>query len=118
MTAPIDGQVLLLVGAKASVGPGRVNELVERVHDHLRPRADEYAKRYEQVLAADGARYYLADADHWEQVGDELGFGEREVDAVRRAHSQQLLWAGRRADREDEFEAALDIRDAVVVGTD
>ncbi len=118
MTAPIDGQVLLLVGAKASVGPGRVDDLVERVQEHLGPRADEYARRYEQVLDSEGAHYFLANADHWEQVGGDLDLGEREVDAVRRAHTQQLLRAGRNADRDAEFEAALEIRDAVVVGVE
>lgn len=118
MTAPIHGQVLLLVGAKASVGPGRVDELVERVDDHLAPRADGYDRRFERVLATDGARYYLAEAGHWERVGAKLDLGEREVDAVRRAHAQQLLRAGRRADREPEFEASLEIRDAVVLGVE
>lgn len=118
MSAPIDGQVLLLVAAKASVGPRRVDEVVERVQVYLAPRADEYARRYEQVHETDDARYFLAEENHWEAVGDDLGFDDREVDAVRRAHTQQLLRAGRDEDREAEFESAVEIRDPVVVGVD
>jgi hypothetical protein len=55
--------------------------------------------------------------DHWADLGDAIGLSRREADAVRRAHEEQLLHCGSNENRRDEFEAALEIREAVVVGT-
>lgn len=111
---PIDGEILMIATAKGSVGP-RVGSLVDHVQDHLVDRLPEYRRRYEAVREADGRIVFLADPDHWEQVGERLALDEREVDAVRRAHTEQLRRIGRRTGRESEFEAALEIRDPVVV---
>lgn len=113
---PIDGQVLLLAAAKASVGPGRLSDLADLAQAELGEEVGLYRRRYERVHAADDREAFLVDGDHWERVGDRLGFGSREVDAVQRAHAEQLRRLGRHTDREAEFETALEIRDAVFVG--
>lgn len=126
---PIDGQVLLLAAAKASVPSARLPDLVERAQAELERRLDRYSREYECVyLDRDanctdapvddaGVVYgFLAERGHWEALGADLGFDRREADAVRRAHEEHLLRIGRRDDRADEFEAALEIREPVFVG--
>lgn len=115
-TFPIDGTVLVLTAATASVGPQRLPELLTRVQADLGSRLDEYRHAYECIAADDSRAVFLVPADHWEGVGDRLGFGRREIDAVRRAHEAQLQRLGSEAGRRDEFDTALDIRSAVVVG--
>lgn len=115
---PIDGQVLLLTAAKASVGPGALPGLLSRVQAELAPRLDEYRRRYE-LAHEDGERaVFFVESDHWDGVGDRLGLGRRETDAVRRAHEEQLRRVGSETDRRDEFEAALELRAAAVIGLD
>jgi hypothetical protein len=111
---PIEGQVVLLAGARASVPLQRLSPLLDRVQRHLADQQQAYERQYERV-DADGTVYYLAGSDHWPAVGDALDLAENEVDAVRRAHEKQFLRDGRRLDREAEFEAALDIRQPVVL---
>ena len=113
---PVEGQLLLLAAAKASVGPARLSELVDLVQAELGDELDSYRSRFERVHADDEREVFLAETDHWQTVGDRLEFSERETDAVRRAHREQLLRIGRRTDREPEFEAALEIRTAVAIG--
>lgn len=114
--APIDGQVLLVTAAKASVSPDRLPDLLARVQADLGPRLDEYRRSYECVAEDESRAVFLVSDDHWERVGDRLDLGRREVDAVRRAHEEQLRRLGSTLDRRDEFDSALDIRSAVVVG--
>lgn len=118
MTAslPLDGDVLLLAGARASVTPDRLPELVRRAQSHLGPRLDEYARGFERVHADDDRALFLVPAGHWAELGAELGLADREADALRRAHEQQLLRVGTKSGRRDEFEAAVEIREAVIVG--
>lgn len=111
---PIEGQVVLLAGARASVPLHRLSDLLARVHDHLTDRRERYEREFERV-DADDTVYYLAGGDHWAAVADDLDLTDREADAVRRAHERQFLRDGRRLDRTAEFEAALDIRQPVVV---
>ncbi len=119
MTAdPIEGQVLLLTAAKASVTPSRLPELVDLVQTHLEPRLEEYRRQYECAYEGDGRCVFFVEWGHWEELGDRLGFTDRERAAVRRAHEEQLLRIGRRENRAEEFETALEIRDPVLVGTD
>ncbi|WP_135821214.1 hypothetical protein [Halostella litorea] len=114
---PLDGEVLLMAGAKASVAPERLPALVDRVQADLGPRIDEYRRRYECVHEDDDRAAFLADADHWERVGEELDLHRRERDALARAHAEQVRRIGRKTDREAAMDSALEIRSAVVVGT-
>jgi hypothetical protein len=113
---PLDGDVLLYTGATASVGPERIEPLLRTAQAYLRERAATYRRRYESAFADDERRVLLVPEGHWAEVGAELGLPEREVDAVRRAHAQQLRRIGSQTDRREEFETALEIREAVVIG--
>lgn len=113
---PFDGPVLLLVAAKASVGPERLPVLLAETQADLASRIGEYRRRYEVACETPVAVYFFVDPGHWAAVADRLGFDDRAADAVRRTHHEQLLYVGRREGREEEFESALEIRDAVVVG--
>jgi hypothetical protein len=111
---PIESQIVLLAGAQASVTLTRLSDLVSRAHEYLSTRRDEYDREFERIDDASGLSYYLVDSSHWDEVGTELGLDDREVDALRRVHSLQFERAGRRLDRRDEFETAMEIRDVVV----
>lgn len=115
---PIDGQVLLLTAAKASVPPARLPDLVDLAQADLEPRLAAYRRQYECAYEDDERRAFFVEWGHWEEIGDRLGFSDRERSAVRRAHEEQLLRIGRREGRIDEFETALEIRDPVFVGVD
>ncbi|MDF9745548.1 hypothetical protein [Natrinema salsiterrestre] len=115
---PIEGQVLLLTAAKASVPGTRLPDLIERAQVALAPALERYRREYERLYAGEDLEIFLVDWGHWEEVGDEIGVTDRELSAIRRAHEEQLLRIGRRTDREDEFETALEIREPVVIGTD
>lgn len=114
---PIDGQVLVLTAAKASVSPTRLPDLVERAQLVLESECERYRREYERLYADDDLEIFLVEWGHWDEIGAELGVSDRELSAIRRAHEEQLLRIGRRTDREDEFETALEIREPVVVGT-
>jgi hypothetical protein len=111
-----DGQVLLLAGAKASVAPSRLPTLVARAGAHVRERRATYRRTCERVHDDEVREVFLAAPGHWRDVGEALSLTDREVDAVARAHAEQLLGLGRRAGRREEFASALEIREAVVVG--
>jgi hypothetical protein len=113
---PIEGQVLLVAGAKASVSPERLPALVEQMQAALAPRTDRYRQEFECVFEDDDRAVFLAEPDHWATLADDLGLRERERDALRRAHVEQVRRIGRRTDRESEFESALEIRTPVVIG--
>jgi hypothetical protein len=115
---PLDGQVLILASAKASVTPQRLPKLVDRVQTDLGPRFAEYRRAYESVYEADDRWVFLVPLDHWKTVCDRLDLTARECRAVRRAHEEQLRRIGGEEDRRDEFESALDIRSAVVIGVE
>ncbi|WP_152039740.1 hypothetical protein [Salinigranum salinum] len=114
---PLDGQVLLLAAAKASVPTTELPRLVDRVQADLGPRFEEYRRAYEAVYESPERWLFLVPLDHWETVGDRLDLTRREQEAVRRAHEEQLRRLGSRLERRDEFENALEIRSAVMVGT-
>lgn len=113
---PLDGDVLLYTGATASVSPERVEPLLRAVQAHLRARRDDYRRRYEAAFEDDERRILLVPTDHWTSIGVELDLPARETDAARRAHAQQLKRIGSETDRREEFETALEIREAVVIG--
>ncbi|WP_137291464.1 hypothetical protein [Natronorubrum halophilum] len=114
---PIEGQVLVLTAAKASVQPNRLPDLVDRAQALLRPNLEDYRREYERLHADDGLEVFAVEWGHWEELGDELEVTERELSAIRRAHEEQLLRIGRRTDREATFETALEIREPVCIGT-
>ena len=116
MDHPISGQVILLAGAKASVPLERLPHLLERVAVHIDAERESYDRRFERVAVDDERSVYLVPRGHWRTVGGEMGLAEREIDAVRRTHEEQFRRIGRRSDRREEFDHALDIREAVVVG--
>lgn len=111
---PIEGQVVLLAGAKASVTLSRLSELLAVVQDDLAGRTEEYGRRFERIEAGNRT-YYLADVGRWESVGARLDLGDREIDAVERTHEAQFERDGRRLDRGEEFETTLEIRDVLAV---
>ncbi|SDQ28558.1 hypothetical protein [Natronobacterium texcoconense] len=121
---PIEGQVLVLTAAKASVPPSKLPVLVDRAQDVLESQLQRYRREYEQVDVVEGegddesttVEAFLVEWGHWERVGEKAGFDTRERSAVRRAHEEQLLRIGRRTDREAEFETALEIREPVLIG--
>lgn len=113
---PIDGQPLLLAAAKGSVGPARLPELLAAAQRTLGDRLDAYRREYELACETDDRCAFFVESGHWDDLGEELGWSDREVDAVRRAHEAHLLFDAR-GDRREEFDAALDLREVVVVGT-
>ena len=115
MSHPIEGQVLLLAGAKASVPLHRMKPLLAQTANHLR---DVDLTQYERVFVDDERAIYLAESEFWEREGEAMDLARREWDAVRRAHEQQLLRVGTREGRREEFETALEIRTAVVLDPD
>ncbi|WP_225935386.1 hypothetical protein [Halobaculum magnesiiphilum] len=118
MGHPIDPNALMIAAATASVGPGRLPELLRTADEHLRERLDEYDRTYECVDedADAGTTTFLVPDGHWDEIGDELGVNSREADALRRAHEQHLLRVGTERRRRREFESALELREAVVIG--
>jgi hypothetical protein len=115
---PFDGTVLRQAAALGSVGPGRLPELLGLVDTHLSGRREHLRRQYERVHRQEHRELFLVTEDYWSALGVELDLGEREWKAVRRAHESQLLRVGSQLDRRDEFETAMDIRSAVVVGRD
>lgn len=114
---PIDGDALVLAAAKGSVGGKRLPELVETVQEHLGELVGKYRQRYECVYEADDHAVFLVENGHWAEIGDRLDLEDRERESVRRAHAAHLERLGRDLDRGEEFEAALEVREVVVVGT-
>lgn len=113
---PIEGQVLVLTAAKASVGGRRVPDLVAEARRELEPQSEDLRRRYECVHEDDVRAVFLVPEEFWAEVGEDLGWADRECKAVARAHAEQLLRVGGREGRESEFETALDVREAVVIG--
>lgn len=113
---PIDGQIVLLAGTKASVPLERLSELVEVTQADLGSRLDEYRREYECVHETPKRSVFLVDEGHWQTVGERIGFEGREWDGVRRAHEEQFRRIGREEERREEFESALEIREVAVVG--
>jgi hypothetical protein len=115
---PLDGQVLMVAAAKASVPLHDLPTLVDRVQADCGPRLETYRRRYEAVHDSPERSVFLVPLDHWESIGDRLDLTAREQSAVRRAHEEQLRRLGSEEGRSEEFESALDIRSAVVVGVE
>ena len=112
---PIEGQILLLTAAKASVPPERLPDLVDRAQTLLASRRDRYRREFERAYTDADREAFLVDWGHWDDLGEELELTERETAAVRRAHEEQVRRIGRRQDREEEFETAFEIREPVLI---
>lgn len=115
-THPLDGEAILVAGAKASVPLERLSTLVETAQAHLSSQKAAYDRRYERLHATADSQTYLVDPGHWREVGERLDLESREADAIRRAHAEQVRRLGRELDRVAEFETALEIREAAVIG--
>jgi len=113
---PIESTPLLLAMARASVAPNRLSDLLGEAQTVLAERRDRYHRRYERALATDDFEAFFVEDGYWAAFGEERGWNRREYEGVARAHRRQLLHAGKRVDRRDEFEAALGLREVVVVG--
>ncbi|WP_458188096.1 hypothetical protein [Haladaptatus sp. NG-WS-4] len=114
-THPIEGQIVMLAGTKASIPLEWLSELLEATQADLGPRLADYRQRYECVHESPERSVFLVEQNHWKTEGRRLGFGRREWDGVRRAHVEQFQRIGRRERREEEFETALEIRTAVLI---
>ena len=115
---PIESQIVLLAGAKASVSLARLSELLADVQPHLAANREEYERRFEHIDADGEGVYFLADEGYWHTVREELGLTEREIEAIARSHTAQFERDGRRMGREEEFETTLEIRDVLLVNPD
>ncbi|SDY57387.1 hypothetical protein [Halopenitus persicus] len=115
---PFDGTVIVQAGALASVPLSRLPAILRPLQRHLADRIDDYRRDHERVLREPDREIFLVDLDHWRALADGLGLGERAREAARRTHETQLERSGSVHDRRAEFESALEIRSAVVIGTD
>jgi len=115
---PVGGTALLKTAALASVPAARLPELLTRVQADLGPRIDDHRRKYERVVAEPDREAFLVDPDYWEAAAGRLNLDDRERDAVARAHETAVERAGSDAGRRAEFETALEIRSAVVIGTE
>ncbi|UTF53725.1 hypothetical protein [Natronosalvus rutilus] len=113
---PIEGQILLLAAAKASVAPSQLPDLVDRVQHYLVADIERHRRSAECPYEDDDRIVLLFETGFWERIGSTLALEEREWDAVSRAHAEQFRRIGRRRDREAEFETALEIREPVCIG--
>ncbi|MES3161429.1 MAG: hypothetical protein PPP55_07635 [Halorubrum sp.] len=113
---PIDGTALVKAAALASVPSDRLPTLLVRVQSDLAPRINEYRHRYERVGCESDREAFLVVSDHWETIGARLDLSRREQDAVVRAHEAAIERWGSTTGRREEFETALEIRSAVVIG--
>ncbi len=115
---PLDGNAVVLAAAKASVSGERLPDLADRAQDLLATRRERYERRYECVYAGDDAAVFLVEEGHWADLGAELHLERREWKALRRVHGEHLKQLGGSLDRRAEFEAALDVREVVVIGAE
>ncbi len=113
---PLDGNALVLTAAKASVSGERLPDLVDVAQARLDDRLPEYGRRYECPHEDETHAVFFVEEGHWADLGEELGLEDREWQALRRAHAEHLDRIGRDLDRSEEFEAALDLREVVVIG--
>ncbi|MFP8955651.1 hypothetical protein ACLI4Y_02905 [Natrialbaceae archaeon A-CW3] len=113
---PIEGQILLLTAAKASVPASSLPDLIDQTQRRLVADIEQYRRRTECAFEDDDRAVFLVAPGFWDEIGSELGFTDRETAAVRRAHTEQLERIGHRQERDDEFESALEIREVVCIG--
>lgn len=113
---PLDGNALVLAAAKASVSGERLPDLVDRLQRLLAARLPDYGRRYECAHEDQSATVFFVETGHWATLGEEFDLEEREWKALQRAHEEHLKQLGTELDRRQEFETALEMREAVVIG--
>jgi hypothetical protein len=113
---PLDGTALVLAAAKASVSGERLPDLADRAQALLEARLPAYGRRYECPYEDADAAVFFVESGHWADLGEEMALDEREWQALRRVHAEHLRELGEELDRSEEFETALEMREAVVVG--
>lgn len=112
---PFDPAVLQQAAHPEGVEAGELPELLGQVEAHLTDCRDSLRRKFERAHDDDHRELFFVPPDYWEGVATVLSLSSREKEAVRRAHERQLLRVGAETRRGMEFDAALDIRTAVVV---
>lgn len=91
---PIDGNALVLAAVQASVSGERLPGLAEQAQAYLKSRLPEYRRRYEQAYTDETQTVFFVGEGHWADICTDLDL-----------------------DRRGEFETALEVREAAVIGT-
>lgn len=112
---PFDAAVLQQVTNPDGIGASELPELLGRVDAHLVGERESLRRKFERAHSDDRRELFFVPPDYWEAVASVLSLTPREEQAVRQAHERQLLRVGAETRRGMEFDAALDIRTAVVV---
>lgn len=112
---PFDAAVLQQAAHADGVGVQALPELLGRVEAHLAGCRESLRRKFERAHRDDQRELFFVPPDYWEGVASVLSLTPREKESVRRAHERQLLRIGAETRRGAEFDAALDIRTAVVV---
>jgi hypothetical protein len=113
---PLRGNALVLGAAKGSISGERLPDLADRAQAFLEARLPEYTRSYECVYEDETEAVFLVETGHWAEIGEEMGLGEREWQALQRTHTEHLKQLGTDLGRRSEFETALDVREPVVIG--
>ncbi|WP_435119018.1 hypothetical protein [Halolamina sp. C58] len=113
---PFDAAVLQQVAGSDGVDPRTLPELLGRVEAHLTGSRASLRRQFESPYSDESRELFFVPPDYWEGVASTLSLTPQEALTVRQAHERQLLRIGAETRRGAEFDAALDIRTAVVVG--
>jgi hypothetical protein len=112
---PFPEDVLLLVAGESVVSAGRLPELLSVVQADLSLRLADYRDAHECAYEDERLVAFFVDPEHWDGIGDRLGFESGAVDVTRSAHAHLLLGLGDEVGRTSEFASALDVQDCVVI---
>ena len=112
---PFDAAVLQQAAHSEGVGPQALPELLGRVETHLAGCRESLRRKFERAHRDDHRELFFVPPDYWDGVASVLSLSDGEKRAVQQAHERQLLRIGAETRRGSEFDAALDIRTAVVV---
>ena len=112
---PFDASVIQQVTSPEGMGASELPELLGRVDAHLTGERESLRRQFERAHADDRRELFFVPPDYWETMASTLSLTPRQEQAVRQAHERQLLRVGAETRRGMEFDAALDIRTAVVV---
>ncbi|WP_082224676.1 hypothetical protein [Halolamina rubra] len=113
---PFDATVLQQVAHGDGIPPRELPELLGRVDAHLIDSRESLRRRFESPYSDERRELFFVPPDYWDGVASVLSLSPVEKRSVQQAHERQLLRIGAETRRGSEFDAALDIRTAVVVG--